>query len=150
MKTEKSLRARAMEMMSRREMSQAELRAKLLPHASDSDELDAVLAEFAQNNWQSDERFAEAFVRSKSSKHGAGRLRQELRQRGVSAELIQQYLPDRETELDNAIEVARKKFKQPAQNRQEWDKQMRFMLYRGFAMATAQAALKRAWADDEE
>lgn len=150
MKTEKSLRARAMEMMSRREMSQAELRAKLLPHANDSDELDAVLAEFAKNNWQSDERFAEAFVRSKSSKHGVGRLRQELRQRGVSAELIQQYLPDRETELDNAIEVARKKFKQPAQNRQEWDKQMRFMLYRGFAMATVQAALKRAWADDEE
>lgn len=150
MKTEKSLRARAMEMLARREMSRAELQKKLQPYAQDEDELHSVLAEFAQQNWQSDARFAQAFVRSKSSKHGTARLKQELRARGVAADVIQAALPDRATELQHAIEVARKKFGQPAQDRKEYDKQMRFLLYRGFAMNVAQAALKQAWRDDDD
>ena len=147
MKTEKSLRARAMDYMARRELSRAQLHKKLQPYAEDEDELERVLNEFAQKNWQSDERFTQAFVRSKSTKHGSARLQQELNAHGVSADLIRDALPSREEELRNAIGVARKKFKQPAQNFEE--KQMRFLLYRGFSSGIAQAALKADW-DEEE
>ena len=117
MKTEKSLRARAMDYVARRELSRAQLHKKLQPYAEDEDELERVLNEFAQQNWQSDERFTQAFVRSKSTKHGSARLQQELKAHGVSADLIRDALPSREEELRNAIGVARKKFKQPAHGR---------------------------------
>ena len=149
MKTEKSLRARAMDYVARRELSRAQLHKKLQPYAEDEDELERVLNEFAKKNWQSDERFTQAFVRSKSTKHGSARLQQELKAHGVSADLIRDALPSREEELRNAISVARKKFKQPAQNFEEKQKQMRFLLYRGFSSGIAQAAFKADW-DEEE
>lgn len=144
-----SLRARAMNLLSRREMSRLELQRKLAPHAENEDELNRVLDEFAERNWQSDERFAEMWVRSKSSKHGRLRLQQELAAKGIDRETIAENLPDRESELQHACEVLRKKFRQPATDFAEKQKQMRFMLYRGFGMDTVQAALKQAWLDDE-
>ena len=73
-KAEKSLKSRALEYLSRREMSKLELKRKLAPYAEDEAEIDAVLAEFADLNWQSDERFTESFMNSKSRKHGRMRL----------------------------------------------------------------------------
>ena len=92
-----------MDYVARREMSRAQLHKKLQPYAEDEDELERVLNEFAQQNWQSDERFTQAFVRSKSTKHGSARLQQELKAHGVSADLIRDALPSREEELRNAI-----------------------------------------------
>lgn len=142
MKPQKSLRARAMDILSRRETSRLELQRKLAPYAEDADELQAVLDEFAQRNWQSDQRYAEMWVQSKSRKHGSLRLKQALAQKGVSAELIAEHLPDRDTELANALAVLQKKFKQAAQSPAEQQKQMRFLLYRGFSGDIALKALK--------
>ena len=75
MKPEKSLRTRAMEILSRREISRAELKRKLAPHADSEEEIEKVLAEFAERQWQSDARYAEAYVHSKSRQHGALRLK---------------------------------------------------------------------------
>ncbi|MDK4684528.1 recombination regulator RecX [Kingella negevensis] len=149
MREPKSLRARAMDILSRREVSRLELQRKLAPYAEDEDELNQVLAEFAERNWQSDERFTEAFVNSKSHKHGALRLKQALAAKGIDSEMAREFLPDSETELANAKEVLRKKFKQPAADFAEKQKQMRFLLYRGFGMDTAQAAIRGAWAEDD-
>lgn len=146
-KPEKSLRARAMEMMSRREMSRLELQRKLAPFAENADELANVLNEFANKNWQSDERFTEMWVRSKSQKYGHLRLQQELAAKGIDRETIAQYLPNDDHELQHACEVLRKKFRQPAADFAEKQKQMRFLQYRGFGLDTIQAALKQAWQD---
>ena len=134
MKYEKSLKSRALDYLSRREMSRLELYRKLAPYAQNEEELNAVLDEFAARNWQSDTRFAEAYINSKSHKHGVLRLKQAL--------------PDAHTECLHAAEVLRKKFRQPARDYIEKQKQMRFLLYRGFDMNTAQTALKYAWAED--
>ena len=145
MKPEKSLRARALDILSRRETSRLELRRKLTPYAEDADELEAVLDEFAERNWQSDTRFAETLIASKSSKHGRLRLQQELAAKGVDEALIRQHLPSREAEREHAAEVLRKKFGQPAASFAEKQKQMRFLLYRGFDMDTVQAVMKIDW-----
>lgn len=149
MKTPKSLRARAMDILSRREISRAELKRKLVPYAENEDEIDAVLAEFADRNWQSDQRYAEAYVHSKSRQHGRMRLKQSLAAKGVDAATIAELLPDAESELANAAAVLRKKFRQPPQDAAEKQKCIRFMLYRGFGMDTVMKALKTAWQDDE-
>lgn len=147
MKIEKSLRARAMDILSRREVSRLELRRKLTPYAESEEEVEAVLDEFSERNWQSDERYTEAFVRSKSPKHGRLRLQQALAAVGVDEDLIRENLPDCEQELANACVVLYKKFKAPAENAQEKQKQLRFLLYRGFDIDTAMQALRSEWPD---
>lgn len=150
MKPAKSLRARALDIVARQEISRADLKRKLAPHAESEDELERLLDDFAQRHWQSDERFAEAYIHSKGQKHGKLRLQQALHAKGIDSEIAQELMPSAEDELHTAIAVLRKKFKQPAADAKEKQKQFRFLAYRGFDMNTAQAAIKHAWAEIEE
>ena len=150
MKPAKSLRARALDIVARQEISRADLKRKLAPYAESEDELERLLDDFAQRHWQSDERFAEAYIHSKGQKHGKLRLQQALHAKGIDSEIAQELMPSAEDELHTAIAVLRKKFKQPAADAKEKQKQFRFLAYRGFDMNTAQAAIKHAWAEIEE
>ncbi|MDO4433979.1 MAG: recombination regulator RecX [Alysiella sp.] len=147
MKFEKSLKVRAVDLLSRREYSRWELKRKLAPYAETEDEIDRVLNELHEQKWQSDERFAETFINSKSPKHGKLRLQQELLAKGVDRQTAAQFMPDTEQEIANARKVLHKKFRQPAQDLQEKQKQIRFLLYRGFNMDTVQKVLKMDWDD---
>ena len=150
MKPEKSLRSRALDILSRQEVSRLGLKRKLAPHAESEEELEQVLAEFAERGWQSDTRYAEAYIHSKSSRYGNIRLKHSLAQQGIDEETGREFLPDRETELQTAIDVLRKKFKQAPQDIKEKQKQLRFMMYRGFESDTAYTAMKQAWEEDGE
>ena len=77
------------------------------------------------------------------------RLQQALNAKGITKELTHELLPTPEDELDTAITLLRKKFKQPAMEAKEKQKQFRFLAYRGFDMNTAQTAIKQAWAAEE-
>ena len=150
MKPEKSLRARALDILARQEISRAELKRKLAPHAESEEEIEHILNEFAERNWQSDTRYAEAYIHSKSGQHGKLRLQQALAAKGVDVETTRNMLPGRDQELQNAVAVLRKKFKQPSTDLKEKQKQMRFLAYRGFDMDTIHAALKSNWQDEDE
>ena len=102
MQPAKSLRARALDILSRREISRVELKRKLAPHAESEEELERVLAEFAERNWQSDERFVEAFVHSKSNRYGSLRLKQSLAAKGIDADTAREFLPDAYSEIQSA------------------------------------------------
>lgn len=149
-KPQKSLRARAMDILSRQEISRAGLKRKLAPHSESEEELEKVLNEFAERQWQSDTRYAEAYVHSKSRQHGNLRLKQALAQQGIDEDTSRPFMPDRETERQTAAAVLRKKFKQPAADLKEKQKQVRFLAYRGFDMDAIQTALKTAWLDENE
>ncbi|MDO1510462.1 MULTISPECIES: recombination regulator RecX [unclassified Neisseria] len=148
MKPQKSLRARALDILARQEISRAEFKRKLAPYAESEEELDKLLAEFAERNWQSDERFAEAYIHSKSRMHGRLRLKQALAAKGVAEETAREFLPDRDSELQTAVAVLRKKFKRPGSDLKETQRQMRFLAYRGFDMDIIRAALKSDWEED--
>ncbi len=150
MKPQKSLRGRALDILGRQEISRAELKRKLIPHAESEEEIDQLLSEFAERNWQSDKRFAEAYVHSKSHQHGQLRLKQALHAKGVSEDISRDFLPSREQELSSAAAVLQEKFKQPADNLPDKQKQMRFLAYRGFDMDTIQAVMKVDWSEDAD
>ena len=149
MKPQKSLRARAMDILSRQEISRVGLKRKLTPYAESEEELENVLDEFAERNWQSDQRYAEAYIHSKSRQHGSLRLKQALAQQGIDETLSQEFMPDKARELQTAVAVLRKKFKQPATDLKDKQKQARFLAYRGFDMDTIRAALKSSWNEDD-
>jgi regulatory protein len=142
-KSELSLRARALQYLARREYCRAELRGKLLPHVQ-TDEgnetvqpvaLDALLDDLTTRGWLSDERAATQLVHAKRSRFGTQRIAHELRQKGIAENLISDALPQlKETELEAAREVWRKKFGAAPQDEKEKAKQVRFLQSRGFSM----------------
>ena len=124
-----------MRYLARREYSRAELHARLLTYATPDDNVEAVLDELVKRGWQSDERAATQLVHAKRSRFGTQRIAHELRQRGIADELIGAALPElKETELEAAREVWKKKFGVAPQDEKEKAKQMRFMRSRGFGL----------------
>jgi regulatory protein len=156
-KPELSLRARALQCLARREYSRAELRAKLLPHVqTDEDfeqappvDLDVLLDDLTARGWLSDARATTQLVHAKRSRFGTQRITHELRQRGISDELIEAALPAlKETEFEAARSVWQRKFGTLPQDAKEKAKQMRFLQSRGFSMEVIFKVLRLAEIDD--
>jgi len=142
---DKSLRQRALEYLGKREYAAAELANKLKPYADEADDIPALITDFKERGWLSDARFTEQLVRTRKVKFGSAKVAHELREKGVSDDLIAEAVSEvRENELENATEVWRKKFKQPASNRNEWAKQARFLQSRGFGFDTIKQVLNAA------
>ena len=125
------LRARALRLLARREHSRTELERKLQPHAESSAELQALCSKLTEKNQLSEERFAEERARVLSRKYGAARIRQDLKAKGVSAELIERV--SAEGELERARAILERKYRTPMSTREEKAKRMRFLQSRGFS-----------------
>ncbi len=122
-----------MRYLARREHSRVELRGKLLPHVQEGEDVEAVLDELEKRNWLSDARAAEQMLNAKRPRFGSQRIAHELRQKGIAENLIGGFIPQlKETELDAAREVWRRKFGTPPQDQKEKARQVRFLQSRGF------------------
>ena len=134
-KSAPSLRARALQALARRELSRVELQAKLLPHVVETDDIAALLDDLQKRGWLSDARALEQTVRIRSARFGTQRIAHELRQKGISEELISASIPQmKEGELEAARAVWQRKFTFPPQDQKEKAKQVRFLQSRGFSM----------------
>jgi regulatory protein len=129
------LRERALRLLARREHSRAELARKLGQAGFATEDIAPLLDEFEQMNWLSDRRFAESWVADHRARAGSIKLAYELRQRGVSDAIIEAVLNEnRDSELERAREVWRKKFDSVPTDEAEKAKQMRFLQSRGFTI----------------
>jgi regulatory protein len=96
--------------------------------------IDHVLTHLAQNNWQSDARFAAQIGKVKGERYGAARIKHTLNQQGLSKELIDETVAElAQSELQRAHAVWQKKFGVAPSNASEYAKQSRFLAYRGFS-----------------
>jgi regulatory protein len=128
-------------LLARREHTRAELARKLAALGT-SEEIDTVLNALAGSGLQSDARFAESYLRSQATRLGAARLRQTLRQKGVSPDLIADQVGDLPDELGRARAVWQKKFSAPPADRSDWARQARFLQGRGFSVEVIRKLLK--------
>jgi regulatory protein len=147
--TARSLRARALKALGRREHSRQELQAKLQPFAEDPDELDALLDELEKRGWLSEARFVEQLTTTRRRKFGAARIVHELRQKGVSDDAISAAQAQLKAgEVEAARIVWKKKFVRLPRSLQERGKQARFLASRGFSAEVVFQVLKGS--DDQE
>ena len=91
---------------------------------------------------QSDARFAESYLRSQAARLGTARLRQTLRQKGLSPDLIADHVEDLPDELERARAVWQKKFSVAPADRGDWARQARFLQGRGFSVEIIRKLLK--------
>ncbi|MFV0370572.1 MAG: recombination regulator RecX [Azonexus sp.] len=136
------LRQRALACLARREYSRAELRDRLRPLAEDEAAVDGVLDRLESERLLSDQRYASQRVTARATRYGDGRLRQELRQRGVSDADIATALPAAGDEIDRCRALWQKKFGVLPEAPAERAKQLRFLQYRGFSSSAIQAVLR--------
>jgi regulatory protein len=131
------IRVAAMDLLARREHSRRELKQKLTKRFKDEGLVEEQLERLTEENLQSDARFAESFLRQRLSRgHGPIRIRQEMRQRGISDAEIGAAM---EAETPNWYELAEHTFLRkfgsaPAGDIKEKARRSRFMQYRGFPL----------------
>jgi len=145
LETEAEVRSAAFALLARREYSRAELTQKLSRKCENTDLLQQVLNQFAAEGYQSDERFAHLFVRSRcNAGYGAMRIRQELRQKGVESDVIEQAMVDEGIDgYRQALESCQRRFgDQPPGDPKEYARRMRFLVNRGFSFEDAKRAIQ--------
>lgn len=132
----------AMNLLAIREHSAKELSEKLGRKFSAPELILQVLTDLKGQNLQSDERFADAFIRMRQLQgKGCVLIKMELRERGVDGYLISQLIDESEPAwFALARDVLIKRFKQMPVDAREKAKQMRFLHSRGFSSRHIQAA----------
>lgn len=140
-----SVYSAAVELLSRRDYSRCELERKLLSRCPESVLLYQVLDELADKGWQSDERFAHVFARSRCQRgHGPLRIRQDMRQKGLSDSVIEQCLSALDIDwFELALAAAQKKYQSLHKDPRWREKLYRFLGYRGFWGDQIQYALEQ-------
>ena len=131
--------ARGMRLLAIREHSVLEMSNKLIAKFEEFDAsiIYAVVDELVKLKYISDERFTESYVRSRSNKgYGPVKIKAELKGKGVSNSLIQDYLNENSGRwFDIAEREYLKKYSgSPITNYKTWAKCARFMQSRGFTM----------------
>ncbi len=125
-----------MNLLARREHSASELLRKLKQREHSEDEILAVIDTLQVENLQSDLRFTESFINQRvNAGHGPIKIRHELKQRGVSGELVNAVLEAYEDEWQDRMSEQRiRKFGSEIPNDYSQKmKQARFLQNRGFS-----------------
>lgn len=146
-----SLRSRALRLLALREHSRLELERKLGSHASGPVELDALLDDLQARGWLSEQRLADQVVRAAAGRYGARKVQQQLLEKGVSSEVAMQAgMRTRESELESAAALWRKRFGEPPTDLRERARQARFLERRGFDLEVIRRMLGPEVGDDGE
>ncbi len=143
--SESELRVAAINLLSRREYSRHELFQKLSPRSSSEAILEKILNRLEDAGYQSDQRFAESFLRSRINRGlGSMRIERELKDKGIGVDIVDQVLADDYDWFELAYSSGLKK--SVALNLEDFkDKQklFRYLAYRGFAMDQIQYAIEQ-------
>jgi regulatory protein len=139
------VRIAAMDLLSRREHARRELKQKLKKRFQDEELIEQQLDRLSEENLQSDTRYAESFLRQRINRgQGPMRIRQEMRQKGISDSEIESAMAEEQPDWYALAEATyhRKFGALPPEEIKEKARRSRFMQYRGFALEHYQHLLQ--------
>lgn len=133
----------AINLLARKEYSQASLEEKLKARGYHSATVAKILLKLKENGLQSDERFASCYARSRIER-GCGpiRIQYELQNYGIAAEIVAQVIDEhKEDWVEIAKKIKAKKFGNKTSATSDAQiKQKKFLLYKGFDFETIKKA----------
>ena len=129
------INAICLRLLARREHSQKELLDKLALRGFQRDEVEPVIVEMIEQNWQNDERYAECYIRQRiASGFGPVRIRYELQQRGIEHADLDMQAEQQGGWQNVLLDVYCNKYdEEPVLTQNEWLKRSRFLQQRGFS-----------------
>lgn len=156
---ERAIEFRAVDLLSRREHSEAELRRKLIHKGFAVDAVNVVLKRLQERQWQSNERFAESFFRQRVNQgYGPLRIRMEMSQKGLKDYEIEAVFTDFAPDwCELAKQRYQRRFSDATGNiaklnqleAKERAKRQRFLAQRGFTAEQVYAAITAAEDDGD-
>ncbi|MGR8929011.1 MAG: regulatory protein RecX [Gammaproteobacteria bacterium] len=131
----RQIEAICLRLLARREHSQRELLDKLAVRGFQYSEVQPVIDDIAEMNWQNDERYTECFVRQRIEKgYGPARIAYELQQRGISTADLEIHAEQMGGWREVVLRVYRSKYDDEISlSPKEWLKRSRFLQQRGFS-----------------
>ena len=127
----------AIGLLARREHTRLELSRKLRSKGFNEQDIGPAIEQLEANNCLSDERFTESYINMRKRKgYGPLRIEQELRERGVDSELVDEFL-DRNNQEWRAIlhqQYCRKYGDEPVVEYSDRAKRARYLQNRGFPL----------------
>jgi len=141
------LLAKGIYLLGMREHGVQELTDKLNARSESVDVVLAVIDELIENDYLSDERFTESYIRSRTNRgFGPIKIKSELKSKGISNRLIGEFLDGGSAHwFDVARDLYTKKYVSvKAKDYKEWTKRARFIQSRGFTMEHIQAVMPSA------
>ena len=131
-----AVRRVAMDLLARREHGRVELARKLRQRGAADELIDAALERLAEHGLLSETRYLHSFVASRGrGGHGPLRIREELAQRGLPREAIEQALNEAEIDWNEQLRaVWQRKFGQLPVDAKSRAQQGRFLAYRGYPL----------------
>ena len=109
--------------------------------------MEEVLAGLKSTGMQDDARYAEAYIRNRVAKgYGPLGISRELRERGLTGELVEQALVTIDTDWEARIRAVRQKKygRQAPADFREQARQSRFLQYRGFTSEQIRTAFSKS------
>ena len=147
---------RAAALCARSEQAPGDVREKLLRWGLSSADATQVLRQLTEQGFLDEQRFARAFVKDRFVFNGWGRIKiaHQLRQKGVSAEFIDEAMTaiDEDHYRERLLELLQSKWRtvKDRERRAAWAAMMRFAASRGFETGLASKCVKQVTRLDAE
>ena len=147
-----SPRVLAIRLLARRDYSRAELTQRLERRGITRADIDSALDDLAAAGYLSDARYADAVVAQKSGRYGKRAIVHALKEKGIGADAAAEALKllAQHDESEDALELWRQRFGVVPANQREKARQVRFLLARGYGLATALSVLRVAGAQVDD
>ncbi len=122
-------------LLARREHSRRELLDKLALRGFQREEVEPVIDELAERDWQNEERYAECYIRQRIAKgYGPVRIRYELQQRGIDDADLDAQAESQGGWQHLLLDVYSSKYgEERLLTQADWLKRSRFLQQRGFS-----------------
>jgi regulatory protein len=144
------VRAEGLKLLARRELSVAGMRARLIDRGFSSADVESAIAALLESGALDDGRVAKAHARSAVEVKGRGRLRvrQELQQMGIHADVVAEALGEVFADVDERTLIARALQKRlrgrtKLSGPPEYARLYQYLMRQGFTPAGVTAALRR-------
>lgn len=153
------IRQKAYSYIAKRLHSARELELKLRKKNYEKELVDIVIADFADKQLIDDSLFAEQFTDEKFNrrKWGLQKVKNELFKKGISAVIVESVLKnysDSETQVENALHLARKKMnilsKRESDEKKLKQKIISFLISRGFSYDIASETIQKLFKDNDD
>ena len=114
------------------------MRGYLGRYCDDAAVVERLLDELERRGYLCEARLAEQIIRTRRSRASAARIRHELNRRRLESEVVAESTSALERgDMDAAVVLWKKRFRAPPKDRSERERQLRFLLNRGFSHAIA-------------
>jgi regulatory protein len=134
--------------VARRDLTVAELRARLERKHVPPEAIDDAVAELEETGFLNDARYARQFAEDKREleQWGTERIAQDLRRRGIAPQLIDAAVAthDRDSELRTALLLLRERYPKAPRDDRERDRAWQMLVRRGYSPEIGYDAIK-AW-----